>query len=388
LESDNGVSFANKKAENFFVLNFNQIMSRGKIITTVSLVILGGTSVASLIVYLRRRQRRQLRPPSTNTDPFVIPPSLLESEYAQELKIAVHLALEAGDRMYPHCDAKGTEEELLHDDLGIQTKGQAENFCTKIDLENERSIIEGLQRAFPNYAVIGEETVGTGALPPISSSSLTWIIDPIDGTTNFASGLPLTCVSIGLTMGRHKPVLGVVYAPMTCELYLAVRNHGAYRNGVRIHVSKQQPKNIHDHNNKTLSDSVVCFEFGYARSSNAIASMVRVVQNILQHGCRTTRSLGSGVLDLCYVATGRLDVVYAGVVNEGWKPWDYAAGVLVATEAGCTVQPIIPQPKSISAPANADVDDTDDAFDLYSESIICAVGTNLLEEIRQLILKK
>jgi fructose-1,6-bisphosphatase/inositol monophosphatase family enzyme len=360
-------------------------MSTGKTVTNFSLLVLGATtSAVALIVFLQQRRRQRRQRPLSNVNPFIIPPSLLKSEYAQELQVAVQLALEAGDRMYPYCDAKGTEQESHPDcDLGIQTKGQAENFCTKIDLENERFIMEGLQSAFPQYDLIGEETVGTGPLPPISSTRLTWIIDPIDGTTNFASGLPLTCVSIGLTMGRHQPVVGVVYAPMTRELYLAVRNYGAYRNGVRIQVAKQQHTN--DDNKKLLKDSVVCFEFGYARSSDAIASMVRVVQNILLHGCRTTRSLGSGVLDLCFVATGRLDVVYAGVANEGWKPWDYAAGVLVATEAGCAVQSIVPKPKNNPT---VDPDEKEDEFDLYSESIICAVGSNLLEEIREFILKK
>jgi myo-inositol-1(or 4)-monophosphatase len=109
----------------------------------------------------------------------------------------------------------------------------------------------------------------------------------------------------------RKAVMGVVYAPMTDELYLAVKGHGAYRNGVRI-TSKRTPK--------ALVDSVVCVEFGYSRDKKSIGLMVGAVQRILENGCRTMRIIGSGVLDLCYVATGRLDVVYAGVAGEGWKP--------------------------------------------------------------------
>jgi fructose-1,6-bisphosphatase/inositol monophosphatase family enzyme len=79
----------------------------------------------------------------------------------------------------------------------------------------------------------------------------------------------------------------------------------------------------------TLRHSIIDLEFGYGLSNEAICKMVGVVERLLQHGCRATRSLGSGVLNMCYVATGRLDVVYAGVANEGWKPWDYCAASVI-----------------------------------------------------------
>jgi fructose-1,6-bisphosphatase/inositol monophosphatase family enzyme len=290
---------------------------------------------------------------------YAIPESLLSLPLSKELRVAVDLALQAGRAMYSYCDEKGTAAEEQHD-LGIATKGQAEDFCTKIDLENEILVTEGLMKHFPSHKVIGEEAIGAGSIPPLTIDP-TWIIDPIDGTTNFAAGLPLACVSIGLCLDG-RPALGVVYAPMTDELYLAVKEHGSYRNGVRITKRKE----------KSLLESVVCFEFGYARDKDAIAKMLGVVQRILEHGCRTTRSIGSGVLDLCYVATGRIDVVYAGVAGEGWKPWDYCAGYLVAKEAGCAIEPITGQQEG-------------DDFDLYSKSIICAVGLTLLQEVRHYI---
>jgi fructose-1,6-bisphosphatase/inositol monophosphatase family enzyme len=104
---------------------------------------------------------------------------------------------------------------------------------------------------------------------------------------------------------------------MTNELYMAVRGHGAYRNGVKLSV---EPTTT------TLRHVIVNFEFGYSRSDEIIARMVGALQRLLQHGCRATRCLGSGVLDLCYIATGKMDVIYAGVASEGWKPWDYAMG--------------------------------------------------------------
>lgn len=309
------------------------------------------------IVYLFQQQNMRQKQNSQNA---AIPEELLASALKEELRVAVELALQAGRAMHSYCDEKGTAAEELHD-LDITTKGQAEDFCTKIDVANEKLIADGILHHFPSHIVIGEESTGTGVIPPVTKDP-TWIIDPIDGTTNFAAGLPLTCVSIGFCLDG-KPAMGVVYAPMTDELYLAVHGFGAYRNGVRITKRKE----------KTLLESVVCFEFGYVRDKEAIAKMVGVVQRILEHGCRTSRSIGSGVLDLCYVATGRIDVVYAGVAGEGWKPWDYCAGCVIAKEAGCAVEAI-------------DCSNEGCDFNLYSKSIICAVGKSLLQEVRQKII--
>lgn len=206
--------------------------------------------------------------------------------------------------MFKYCDEMGTEAALYHD-LGISEKTKPEDFFTKVDVENEDLVMQGIQNNFPAHKIIGEETVGTGGIPPLTQEP-TWIVDPIDGTSNFASGLPLTCVSIGYCV-QGVPVMGVVYAPMTDELYVAAKGHGCFRNGVRI--APRRPKK--------LVDSIVCFEFGYSRKPEQVETMVRAVHRIMNHGCRSTRHLGSGVLDLCYVATGRLDAVYAGVAGEG-----------------------------------------------------------------------
>lgn len=182
----------------------------------------------------------------------------------------------------------------------------------------------------------------------------------VDGTTNFASGFPLTCVSIGFC-DNGVPVMGVVYAPMTDELFVGVKGYGCFRNGVRITQRRH----------KKLSDAIVCFEFGYSRKPQQVATMVDAVNRLLLHGLRATRQVGSGVLDLCYVASGRMDAVYAGLAGEGWKPWDFAAGLVIAEEAGCVMEAIDQKERG--------------PFDIYSTSHICAVGFELLEEVRQLV---
>jgi len=326
---------------------------------TNTLVVAGIAAAASagltaLWIKCRHEQKKN--------SPFVIPFSLLESPYASELKLAVKLALQAGSNMVSHCEERGTIHAQDLDALGMEFKTSPEDFCTAIDLQNEEFITQELLQEFPTYSIIGEESTGTGQLPPLSSNK-TFILDPIDGTTNFASGLPLTCVSIGLCVDKI-PVMGVVYSPMTNELYLGVRGHGAYRNGVRL-CDKPTTTN--------LRHSIINFEFGYGRSKEAIARMVGAVERLLQHECRATRCLGSGVLDICYVATGRLDVVYAGVANEGWKPWDYCAALVIAVEAGCSIESLF--------------GNDGEELDIYAKSVICAGNADLLQECRRVVLE-
>ncbi|GKY93026.1 hypothetical protein MPSEU_000271000 [Mayamaea pseudoterrestris] len=332
---------------NFYILQPDKIMlTRDK---TSILLWSSAAAIGSAAVLAYFNQRKQRRP---------IPSSLLKSPYAAQLKLAVKLALQAGNNMASHLEAAGTTDTFKLESLQINVKnGQAQDFCTQVDLTNERLCMDAIQKQFPNDCIIGEEA-SADKIPPLTMQP-TWILDPVDGTTNFASGLPLCCVSIGYCFDT-QPVMGVVYAPATREMYVAIKGYGAYRNGMRICSDNQKTK---------LLDAVVGFEFGYARSQSAIDLMVRAVRSVMTNGCRTLRCLGSGVLDICYVATGRLDVVYAGVANEGWKPWDYAAGYVIATEAGCTIEAI----------------PSDTTFDLYSDSIICGTSKELVDELRLVI---
>lgn len=321
-------------------------------------VVLMTASAATVMVgatLWRRHWRRR------SSGQVLVPLELEPCPYHAELQCAIRLAHQAGSSMKGYLLAKGTVKESKFD-LGIETKSSEIDFCTRIDVENESLITQGIRHHFPNHAIIGEETVGTGSIPRLAADTPTWIIDPIDGTTNFSQGLFLTCVSIAYCVGG-KPVMGVVYAPATDEWYIAVTGHGAYRNGIRIQ----------NHNSKTsVTQAVVCCEFGYSRQPQEIHAMLGAVSKLLQHGCRAIRQLGSGVLDLCYIATGQLDVVYAGIVNEGWKPWDYAAGLVICQEAGCIMEAIDQRPG--------------DDFDLYGKSILCGANRALVDEMRTILL--
>jgi len=271
--------------------------------------------------------------------------------------------------MVAYLRAKGTAEEEAQD-LGIQTKSGSADFCTKVDLANERLVMNGIRKRYPDHDIIGEESVGTGVVPEIHPSVPTWIIDPIDGTTNFSAGLQsLTCVSIGYCEGG-KPVLGVVYAPGSDELYVGMKGCGAYRNAERIFQYQKQAT-------KAVSEAVICNEMGYTRNEEDLDVLMGAQKRLMLKGCRAMRQLGSGCLDLCFVASGRLDVVYAGLCNEGWKPWDYAAGLVIVQEAGCTMETIEDQ----ETPGC-------DGFDLYGKSVICGVSKELVSEVRDVLLDR
>mmetsp|Transcript_40796 Transcript_40796/g.95702 ORF Transcript_40796/g.95702 Transcript_40796/m.95702 type:complete len:308 (-) Transcript_40796:79-1002(-) len=300
--------------------------------------------------------------------------------------------------MLSHLNSVGTERgHESNESLGIQTKTNCTDFATLIDVANEEMISKSILEKFPSHRIIGEESVGTGSIPPLTKQSddgppsHIWIIDPVDGTTNFAQGLPQTCVSIGIVDGRSLvPMAGVVYSSATDEMYVAVRGRGSYRNGERIRASPSHPAEVDSLPEKSLSNAVVCFEYGYSREPADVRKMTDAVNAILVHGCRAMRSLGSGVLNLCYVATGRLDVVFAGIGVEGWKPWDYCAAMVVVEEAGCTLRSLHGPPNKTS---ESEFDEMGEVipgvyvFDIYSKSMICGVNETVVKECRNVVLK-
>ena len=231
------------------------------------------------------------------------------------LSVATNAARQAGDVL----------TECMRTGFQIEHK-EIINLVTDADHQAEQRIIDVIHEAFPTHPVLAEER----GLTEQSPSRYKWVIDPLDGTTNFAHGFPAYCVSIGVECDG-RGIIGVVYDPTRDELFTAQIGHGAYLNGAPISVSTT------DHLNRALL--VTGFAYDIRETSN----------NNLNHFARFAlkvqglRRTGTAALDLCYVAAGRFD----GFWEVALSPWDMAAGVVILREAGGNVTNFNGAPHSI-----------------------------------------
>jgi myo-inositol-1(or 4)-monophosphatase len=218
------------------------------------------------------------------------------------LNIAVKAARRAGNLIHRAAD------NLYH--LTV-TKKSHSDYVSEVDRAAEQAIIRTLQEAYPDHAILAEESGTHG------ESEYVWIIDPLDGTTNFLHGVPQYAVSIAL---QHKGVLtqAVIYDPTKNDLYTATRGRGAFLNDRRLRVSRR----------KELADSLIGTGFPYTRFEHLDAYLA-IFRDVMQQTAGLRRP-GAASLDLAWTAAGRYDAFY----ETGLKPWDIAAGSLLITEAG------------------------------------------------------
>lgn len=233
------------------------------------------------------------------------------------LRTAAAIARQAGQVVLEGWGRAGT----------IGYKGEVD-LVTDHDRRSEALIVAALQRAFPDHAIHAEEK---GAVNHTRSPYL-WLIDPLDGTTNFAHGFPVFAVSLGL-LHRGEPLVGVVYDPARDECFSAIRGGGATLNGRPIRVSSVP----------SLDTALLATGFPYdrrARPDNNVGLVARFVRR-----CQGLRRAGAAALDLAYVACGRLD----GYWELRLHPWDVAAGALLVLEAGGQASDLIGGPNYLSA---------------------------------------
>ncbi len=191
---------------------------------------------------------------------------------------------------------------------------QTNDFVTEIDHAAENAIIETLLTAYPGHGILAEES---GSEHGARDSEFQWIIDPLDGTTNFIHGFPVYCVSIALSV-RGRVEQAVVYDPTRNDLFCATRGRGAYLNDKRIRVAKRS----------RLQDCLLSTGFPY-RPGDKLRTYLSLLGEVMSQ-CAGVRRPGAAALDLAYVAAGYTD----GFFETGLKPWDVAAGSLLVTEAG------------------------------------------------------
>jgi myo-inositol-1(or 4)-monophosphatase len=225
------------------------------------------------------------------------------SETAQVLALAERLARAAGR----------VQRERYETDVRIGTKSAAIDLVTEVDHACEALMVERLRAERPDDAVLAEEGRGQDRADAVWR----WIIDPLDGTTNYAHGYPRFCVSIGVEHHGVRSV-GVVYDPLLEELYTAVRGEGSFLNGRRLQVSEETE----------LGRSLVATGFAYDVRHNPADNLDHFAAFV--KNARAVRRDGSAALDLCYLAAGRFD----GFWELQLHPWDVAAGFLIVEEAG------------------------------------------------------
>lgn len=261
----------------------------------------------------------------------------------QLAELAVELAGRAGELMLRHRAAG----------LSVSTKSSVTDVVTDADHAVEEFLRTALARLRPADSILGEE--GGGTAGP-AGSAVRWVLDPIDGTVNYLLGLPQFAVSIAAQV-RGRTVAGCVLNPSSGEVFRAAAGHGAFLGDQRLTGPRSVP----------LEQAVVATGFGYdpgrrARQGVAVGKLLARVGNL--------RRLGSAALDLCALAAGRVDMYYEGPLGE----WDFAAGLLIATEAGVATSGLRGRPAGTAMVAGAHPDRAEEFFELLTAIGVADVG--------------
>jgi len=237
---------------------------------------------------------------------------------ADMLDFAIETAREAGQLL----------RERFHQHHTVTSKSSPVDLVTEADLVSEQLIVDRIRQRFPDHAILAEEGLGRAYHSPYH-----WLIDPLDGTTNYAHGFPIFSVNIAVARGDDV-LLGVTYDPLRDELFAAQRGGGAFLNDRRVHVSQATH----------LGEALLATGFPYSRATEAqnnLGPFNRVMPRV-----RGIRRGGSAALDLAYVAAGRFDGYW-----EFWlNPWDWATGALLVTEAGGAVTDVTGAPWHLHTP--------------------------------------
>lgn len=239
----------------------------------------------------------------------------------------------------------------------VETKASDIDLVTETDRAVEELLVHTLSTSFPEHKFIGEESAAAGKKYEFTDAP-TWIIDPIDGTTNFVHRIPMVAICIGLTINKVLR-LGIVYNPITDELYTAQAGKGAFKNGFPIRVS----------NTKTLDKSVVTTSLGVhnipALGSDWLDTALENQKRVVQKGIRGSRAFGSAALNMVYTAQGSIDAY----VEYGLHSWDMAAAAIILKEAGGYL-----------------MDPNGNEFDVMSRKVLCAANEELAKELSSILI--
>lgn len=260
-------------------------------------------------------------------------PSLTEEEIQEIYQFSLDLARKAGRAIVDGSSRRFSSS------AGFDQKKNTADLVTETDQAVEKLVKESIASKYPDHAFIGEESWAAGEEGQIGNE-VTWIVDPIDGTTNFVHGFPYTCISIGVVLDK-EPMVGVVYAPFMDTLYHGLKGKGSWVSSPH----HPTPRKLPLENPAPLTDlnqALVAFEWGSDRRSSILdrklASFRRITGDSdggVEGGkmVQGVRSVGSAALNFCHVASGNLDLYW----EIGCWAWDVCAGIVIAKEAGAAV---------------------------------------------------
>ena len=289
--------------------------------------------------------------------------------YEEILSKIKPIILEAGKKVKEAFDSR----EII--DNSTETKdSNPTDLVTEVDKSVEKFLFSSLKSLFPSFDLIGEETVSSSESKKVDLKNIpTWVIDPVDGTTNFVHGFPFVCICVGLCVNK-KPVLGVVYSPILDEFYWGIEGKGSYMNDRKLPLIKNTPI-------KSIQKSLFLTEYGYFLGKEKLDIKVGNAKSMLSIPVHGIRSLGSCALDMCQVARGGADFYF----EIGIHTWDVAAATLIIRESGGAVV-------GYSRPAGIDENIliVDEPYDLNQRKVLCIRGTKegkefqskLIEEVR------
>ena len=238
------------------------------------------------------------------------------------LDVLVKVAKEAG-QMIASANPSST---------GQGTKNNTADLVTETDQAVEKMVSTTLKAKFPTFQFLGEETYKPGMK---LTSAPTFVVDPIDGTTNFVHGFPYVSISLGFAVDK-KPVVGVVYNPFTAQMYTGVKGQGSHLTDTKTGERRRLPLKQPPEQLTQLSDALVAVEYGSDRSGESWETKIKTWANLGkskdQGGAmvHSIHALGSAALNMCAIASGTMDVYWEG----GCWPWDVCAGWVILTEAG------------------------------------------------------
>ena len=279
----------------------------------------------------------------------------MEFNYEEILSNTKKIVLKAGDKVKEAFESR----EKINTSIEIKDSNPTD-LVTVVDKNVEEYLFSSLKELYPSFLFIGEETVSSSESKKVNlTDTPTWVIDPVDGTTNFVHGFPLVCICVGL-MVKKDPVLGIIYNPILNELYYGIKGKGAFMNDKKLPLIKNNPLN-------TLQKSLILTEFGPFFGKNKMDVKMRNLNNLLSIPSHGVRALGSTALDLMQLARGGADFFF----HIGMHIWDLAAAMAILRETG-GVMVGYKRPEGI----DDNVLIVDEPYDICSRKVLCIRGVN------------